>query len=579
MITEKNIKKWISIIPLLAVVLTSFFLTKLFIIEIESHYKSDISQLVIDEEQRIKAIAKSRIENAHKLLQREYELVLQEHKQEIKKTVQLGYDLIEQIYLENKNLPKQKIYKIINEKLNKYRFFSDFSGFYFVYTLDGKNILSPHLPIKNGLNFFEMKSSIAKEFITKTTNLIKEKKEGFENWRCYREYKVLEENKTGYIKEFKPLNIFVGSAKFDGDIKESSKKKLAQLLNLITYDNKGYVFAYDKKGNTIAHVKKSLIGKNRWKLVHNGRFLVQEIIMKSSAKKEGAYLRYLATYDPNTKLPADKISFIKKFEPLDWSIGTGLYTTKLLKDIEDKRKTLQDDLDSTIINVICLSMLITSLIILVLFILLNRLNMIFTRYKDNLNEANKTLELKVKKRTKELEKSKNKLKKLALQDSLTGLYNRRYFEKIIEKLITISNRSNEDLSLVIIDIDNFKSINDTYGHDTGDLVLKKLSSTLTDMLRQSDVISRIGGEEFALVLPNTKLENAYILCEKLRVKVEKINLGLDKSNPLKFTISSGIASYNKEIDQSYYSIFKRADEALYKAKNSGKNKVVLQKEI
>jgi len=576
MITEKNIKRWISIIPLLAVVLTSFFLTKLFIVEIEEHYKSDIKQLIIDEEKRIKVIAKSRVENALALLQREYDTILLKEKEEIKKSVELGYDLIEQIYLENKKLPKEDIFKIIKYKLSQYKFYNDFSGFYFVYTLDGRNILTPHLPIKEGINFFKMNNPLAQAFIKTTTNLLKDKNEGFEKWRCYRVFKVKEEDKTGFIKEFEPLKIFVGSAKFDNDINESFKKKLSGLLNVITYDNNGYVFAYDKKGNTLSHIKKSLIGENRWNLERNGRYLVQEIINKSK-RKDGAYLRYLATYDPETKRPADKISFIKNFEPLEWSIGTGLYTTKLLNDIENKKSTLQENLDETIINVICLSMLITSIIILILFIVLNRLNFIFTRYKEHLRNANKTLEQKVKKRTKELEKSKNKLKKLALQDSLTGLYNRRYFEKIIEKLITISKRKDEDLSLVILDIDNFKRVNDNYGHDIGDLVLKKLSSVLTEMLRESDVISRIGGEEFAILLPNTNIHSAYELSNKIRIKVEEMNLGLDKENLLTFTISLGVASYSKEVDENFYSIFKRADEALYEAKNTGKNKVVVQK--
>ena len=576
MITEKNIKRWISIIPLFAVVLTSFFLTKLFIIELKEHFLEDINHLVVEEEKRIKEIAKSRVENVLTLLQREYNTIVYEEKTEIKKTVQLGYDLIEQIYTDNKHLPKNEILNIIKVKLERYKFFDDFSGLYFVYTIDGINILSPHLPIKTGLNFFNMKDPIAQSFIKKTTSLLKDKKEGYENWTCYREFKVKKEEKTGFIKEFKPLNIFVGSAKFDNDIKDSSKEKLADLLNIIMYDHYGYVFAYDDRGTTIAHVKKSLIGLNRWDLKRNDRYLVQEIIEKSK-DKGGSFLRYIATIDPETKLPADKISYVKIFKPLQWSIGTGLYTTKLLTNIEYKRIDLQKNLDYTILNVIYLSIIITTLVILILLVILNRLNFIFTEYKRTLNEANKTLEEKVKNRTKELEKSKNKLKKLALQDSLTGLYNRRYFEKIIEKLINISKRTNEPLSLVIIDIDDFKKINDNYGHDTGDLVLKKLSSTLSEMLRKSDIISRIGGEEFAIVLPNTSIDAACELCEKVRQEVEKINLGFNEENILSFTISLGISNSCGNKEETFSSIFKRADEALYEAKNNGKNKIVLER--
>lgn len=163
-------------------------------------------------------------------------------------------------------------------------------------------------------------------------------------------------------------------------------------------------------------------------------------------------------------------------------------------------------------------------------------------------------------------------RQLSITDGLTNLYNRRHFEMTFEREFKRSRRYKSDLSLAVIDIDLFKTFNDTYGHSCGDYVLKELAYLLVQNFRQTDMIFRYGGEEFVILLTETPLENAVIPLERLRKAVEE-NRFRYKGQDLKVTISGGISS-NKDIENSW-DIFDKADKALYNAKENGRNQIKL----
>jgi diguanylate cyclase (GGDEF)-like protein len=158
------------------------------------------------------------------------------------------------------------------------------------------------------------------------------------------------------------------------------------------------------------------------------------------------------------------------------------------------------------------------------------------------------------------------------RDHLTGVYNRRYFNQRLEMEVKRADRYNRDLSILMIDIDNFKQINDQFGHITGDKILKKLAVILGKNLRTSDILVRFGGEEFVALLPETNSHNAYMAAEKLRTSVEDylyVPLKAKKNNQ-KVTISIGVSNYPQDAD-STISLINQADQRLYLAKSKGKN--------
>jgi diguanylate cyclase (GGDEF)-like protein len=179
--------------------------------------------------------------------------------------------------------------------------------------------------------------------------------------------------------------------------------------------------------------------------------------------------------------------------------------------------------------------------------------------KEALIENNKTLEAKVADRTRELEN-------LASRDSLTNLLNRREITRVLDIELARAQRQKYPLSVLMLDFDYFKSINDNYGHQAGDAVLKASADSLVDCSRKTDFIGRIGGEEFVIVMPNTDYETALKLAERYRDRIEKT-----QSNNIQFTCSIGVAELQP--GERLENLMQRANQALYAAKNSGRNTV------
>jgi len=191
---------------------------------------------------------------------------------------------------------------------------------------------------------------------------------------------------------------------------------------------------------------------------------------------------------------------------------------------------------------------------------------------DFITKPFRTQELLARTRTHvELKKAKEKLLLMATTDELTGLANRRHFMERLHSEFDRVKRYESRYSLLMIDIDLFKSINDNLGHKAGDKALQCASSEMKKSLRASDIIGRVGGEEFSVILPETEIKAALFIAERLRKKVEEA-LIIYESEQIFLTVSIGV-SQSETSDQSVDDIFIRADTAMYNAKKNGRNRV------
>ncbi len=166
------------------------------------------------------------------------------------------------------------------------------------------------------------------------------------------------------------------------------------------------------------------------------------------------------------------------------------------------------------------------------------------------------------------------LEGLLVRDYLTGAYNRKYFMERFQEESTWAHRHGEPISVVMVDIDFFKKVNDTYGHCTGDHVLQQVSALIGSRIRPSDLAARYGGEEFIVLMSNTPAEVAYGVAESLRQAVAENEFYSEKRLPLSVTISAGVATFHGEPEVTVDNILGRADACLYRAKESGRNRVV-----
>lgn len=165
------------------------------------------------------------------------------------------------------------------------------------------------------------------------------------------------------------------------------------------------------------------------------------------------------------------------------------------------------------------------------------------------------------------------LKTQALTDALTGVSNRRHFMELAEGELARTRRYGGTLSLLMLDLDHFKSVNDTYGHQVGDRVLQALGDTCRKIFRNIDIVGRIGGEEFAILLPATDIAKAHEVAERLRKSLEAAVVPTEDGGRLNFTASIGIAGFSGR-ETHIGALLGQADKALYQAKHDGRNRVV-----
>jgi two-component system cell cycle response regulator len=161
---------------------------------------------------------------------------------------------------------------------------------------------------------------------------------------------------------------------------------------------------------------------------------------------------------------------------------------------------------------------------------------------------------------------------MSITDPLTGLHNRRYMERHLKTLMTDALRTNRTLSILVADIDHFKRVNDTYGHDAGDLVLKEFADRFRRYTRGLDLACRLGGEEFLIIMPDTDKVRAAQIAERVRESVAGTPFRIADGSEITVTVSVGLASLDGAQDTSEV-LFKRADSALYAAKRRGRNQV------
>lgn len=163
------------------------------------------------------------------------------------------------------------------------------------------------------------------------------------------------------------------------------------------------------------------------------------------------------------------------------------------------------------------------------------------------------------------------VQRLLLTDSLTGIYNRRYFDLRMEKLIPQAKQKGAPLTIMMLDIDHFKQVNDTHGHQFGDDVLKRMAQLINSEIRKTDALVRMGGEEFAVLLPETKLQEGILIANRLRQLIEEAPFVYDEKRSF-VTISIGIGLYAGEPLEQF---IEKVDQALYEAKKAGRNQVAV----
>ncbi|HSJ08883.1 MAG TPA: diguanylate cyclase [Longimicrobiales bacterium] len=182
--------------------------------------------------------------------------------------------------------------------------------------------------------------------------------------------------------------------------------------------------------------------------------------------------------------------------------------------------------------------------------------------------------LRIKRLQDELELKNRELERLSISDGLTGLFNHRHIHGLLAEEFERVERTGDSMSVAMLDLDRFKSVNDTYGHQAGDRVLVDMADILRATARDIDRLGRYGGEEFMALLPETGIEDAAVFVERVRREVSRHHFDIGKDEPLHMTISAGVATFPHDLIDSPETLVSFADQALYAAKNGGRDRIV-----
>jgi len=513
---------------------------------------------------------KTKVENTIDNIVYNKSVIKQELINTVKSRVYQAYSIADSIYEKNKLIKsseeiKQDI-KIALEPL----IWNNAESFIWIIDHDGILNLAPsylkHLEGSSIINFVD---ATGRYVIQEEIALCKKSGEGF-LWDTFT--KPSDSTKTQYeqvafVKSFEHYNWYLGSAEYLDTATKKSDIRLIKSLQSINRIDKSYIFIINEKGelllnNNISHGDKELAKK------------VIKQILDSSKKRNFNFISY-KWLNPSSKKVEMKYSYIKKIPNSDWIVGSGFYISDINTEVLEHKVDMYDVLNSKSNSILYIAMIVIIISLIIAFYITKNLRDNFTKYKvsldtqkDDLKELNETLEHKVEERTLELRKMKDDFEKLATVDSLTNVHNRYSLMKNLSTEINRSKRQHNPLSLIILDIDFFKKVNDTYGHDIGDNVLVTMSSLLENNLRDIDIIGRYGGEEFLIILPYTKIKDAEIFAQRLRIAVSTHIFDTVNDN---ITVSMGLVEllHNENINQ----IFKRVDKLLYRSKEDGRNRV------
>ncbi len=342
----------------------------------------------------------------------------------------------------------------------------------------------------------------------------------------------------------------------DNQEKEHLSEEFELLKKEFSLENIKY---YDKNGKTLYSTDTSEINKNNIH-EHFNNEVTKKKIHYDFFQEEFSYL--------NTKKNSKNIAEI--YIPI---IEKGQFNgaIEVFYDITEHRENFFKIINKIENAYVFISIIFLNLVFITLYYQ-SISNLEKKKQDKEIKSLNKNLTKKVKIRTQELEDKNKELERLAHYDFLTGIYSRSFFFGLASKYLNTVKRHNLPFHVISLDLDNFKKINDTYGHAVGDKVLVEFTKIVSSYMRKSDLFGRIGGEEFIICIQNNQLDGVKILTEKIRSEFESKKIIIN-NNQISATVSIGIAQLKS--NDTLEELIEKSDKALYKAKEQGRNQVVV----
>lgn len=574
---EKNLLKFITIGPILFIPLVVFLIFFNYIFFTQEFFNTTTAHLKEELISQQKQNTISKVKMAVDFMVYERSTIEERLKEKVKDRVKQAYAIGQNIYKQNSaTKDESSIIKMITDALRP-MIWNDGESFIFVLDKKGVFTLAPeYLKELEGKSILDFRDATGRYVIQEEIALVSREGEGF-LWDTFTRPKKdpsIQYQQVAFVKDFEMFGLYLGSSEYlDSTTQEIEKTALDTLRN-VNKNTQGYFFVFDTKGKVILHsTSPELEGQN---LLESQSPIYKALSLKLLSKASSD-LNDFVSYEwqnPNNGKVETKLSYFQKIPHTEWIIGSGFYTDGIEHIAEEKQAQMQESNDAKVFRLKIYSLLFT-LASLGISILISKklqakfalLKVALERKSNELQELNLALEEKIGKRTQELENAYTKMKYIANTDSLTQIKNRYSFLNSFNDELKRHKNQQKEFSLLMFDIDHFKRINDTYGHNIGDIVLMEITEVVKGCLRTEDIFGRVGGEEFMIILPQTSLQEAQEIAQRVRKAVDENSFSVVEHA----TVSLGVVTSlgNEEGSE----MFKRVDVALYEAKTQGRNRV------
>ncbi|MCL1065785.1 cache domain-containing protein [Shewanella olleyana] len=553
---EWNDQKLINLIKYAPAATVCLFMIIINIVIInDNHEKANESILSLREDviSQQKQQINQQVDQVVRIIEFRKELVLSQLKQQSKSRVDEAHAIASSIFINNPNKPHSEIINMITDALRAIRF-NDGRGYFFIFDMEGNNILhglKPHLEGTSVWNAQDLRGTfILREHIHK---IQQQQGEAFYHWWYQKPgYPVTQEfEKVGYGKEFKPLNWFIGTGEYISDVENDVKATLLKWISEYDYGEHQRMFVIDTKGHSLAkpitHKQHDFIDHH----AHTNQQLVKTILDKVTSK--GSFIEFGLSGSGEEIKPPVEIIYAQLFNSWQWIIGTHFNTYDFEEYLNLKQKELLLNNHENFMKVLTLSIFSTFLMVGGCLFAGNLIANRFRKFK-----------YRIEKDFKKLNNSKATMEHMAMHDSLTGLPNRACFLNQIKQDIKSTIGQSKKLAVALVDIDDFKKINDVYGHSSADQLLKEVSRRVEQSIAPQDTAARFGGDEFGFCFPD--IENTQQVHQKVSLLQDIFNREYT-INGTQYAIkgSIGISMYPSD-SHSPEGLIRKADIVLYKSK-------------
>lgn len=524
--------------------------------------------VILNSEEQLRALRQEHEQQQHSTLTSRVEYVEQQIsyaraqteaqlESTIKEQIYQAHNIATRIYENNKHLPEATVTKLITDALRDIRF-NQGRGYFFIYKTDGLNVMHPLLPRVEGTSLWDFKDVRGSYIVREMGEVVKKDGEAFYRWWFVKpDNKNKEFEKVGFGKYFEPYDWFIGTGDYVVDVENDIKNTVLKWLTNLRFGQFGYVFVIENDGTILSHIDPSIMGKNAYNL--DSSESLQGVTALMNADKE--FVRYTANVGPDNLTDFAKTSYVVQDPTWKWTIGAGAYdqiNQRYLSAVEEQAKAEQR---STLQQLLAIGLLTTGIVAL-FSIGLSRL--IAKRFKKFEKRINHDFE--------HLQSTKDQLEYIAAHDELTGLPNRSQLHQHISDGIKQSEKACCQLAVMFVDLDDFKKVNDLYGHSAGDRLLSEIGKKFEAFLGPNDYVARFGGDEFIFCFSGlTNLAETESKVDSIK-QVFKQQFVID-GKVLFASCSIGVSMYPSDGNEPE-ELISKADIVLYKSKARQKGDVL-----